>query len=62
MSSIATPEFGPNDWYGGGRQTGGDHPDNVNLGLTIDLPAKGGGRNLLVVPIPAAEAMSFSRR
>src|SRR4029079_13649683 len=26
-------------------------PSHVNLGLAIDLPAKGGGRNLVVVPI-----------
>ncbi len=36
-------------------------PSHVNLGLAIDLPAKGGGRNLVVVPIKGAEAMSFTQ-
>ena len=36
-------------------------PAHVNLGLAIDLPAKGGGRNLVVVPIKGAEAMSFTQ-
>ena len=36
-------------------------PAHVNLGLAIDLPAKGGGRNLVVVPIKSAEAMSFTQ-
>ena len=36
-------------------------PAHVNLGLAIDLPAKGGGRNLVVVPIKAAETMSFTQ-
>ena len=36
-------------------------PAHVNLGLAIDLPAKGGGRNLVVVPIKNAETMSFTQ-
>ncbi len=36
-------------------------PANVNLGLAIDLPGKGGGRNLVVVPIKSAQAMSFTQ-
>jgi 2-oxoglutarate decarboxylase len=36
-------------------------PAHVNLGLAIDLPGKGGGRNLVVVPIKAAEAMNFTQ-
>ena len=36
-------------------------PAHVNLGLAIDLPAKGGGRNLVVVPIRGAETMSFTQ-
>ncbi|MGS0686863.1 multifunctional oxoglutarate decarboxylase/oxoglutarate dehydrogenase thiamine pyrophosphate-binding subunit/dihydrolipoyllysine-residue succinyltransferase subunit [Nakamurella sp. GG22] len=36
-------------------------PVHVNLGLAIDLPGKGGGRNLVVVPIKAAEAMNFTQ-
>ncbi len=36
-------------------------PAHVNLGLAIDLPAKGGGRNLVVVPIKGAETMSFTQ-
>ena len=36
-------------------------PAHVNLGLAIDLPAKGGGRNLVVVPIKSAETMSFTQ-
>ncbi len=36
-------------------------PSHVNLGLAIDLPAKGGGRNLVVVPIRSAETMSFTQ-
>ena len=36
-------------------------PAHVNLGLAIDLPAKGGGRNLVVIPIKSAEAMSFTQ-
>ena len=36
-------------------------PAHVNLGLAIDLPGKGGGRNLVVVPIKSAEAMSFTQ-
>ena len=36
-------------------------PANVNLGLAIDLPGKGGARNLVVVPIKAAQAMTFTQ-
>ncbi len=36
-------------------------PAHVNLGLAIDLPGKGGGRNLVVVPIKNAETMSFTQ-
>ncbi len=36
-------------------------PAHVNLGLAIDLPGKGGGRNLVVVPIRSAETMSFTQ-
>ncbi len=36
-------------------------PAHVNLGLAIDLPAKGGGRNLIVVPIRNAETMTFTQ-
>ena len=36
-------------------------PAHVNLGLAIDLPGKGGARNLVVVPIKAAETMSFTQ-
>ena len=36
-------------------------PAHVNLGLAIDLPGKAGARNLVVVPIRAAEAMSFTQ-
>ena len=36
-------------------------PTHVNLGLAIDLPGKAGARNLVVVPIRAAEAMSFTQ-
>ena len=36
-------------------------PAHVNLGLAIDLPGKGGSRNLVVVPIKGAETMSFTQ-
>lgn len=36
-------------------------PVNVNLGLAIALPGKGGTRNLVVVPIKAAQAMTFTQ-
>ena len=36
-------------------------PAHVNLGLAIDLPGKSGTRNLVVVPIRAAESMTFSQ-
>ncbi|WP_420120438.1 multifunctional oxoglutarate decarboxylase/oxoglutarate dehydrogenase thiamine pyrophosphate-binding subunit/dihydrolipoyllysine-residue succinyltransferase subunit [Nakamurella sp.] len=36
-------------------------PDHVNLGLAIDLPGRNGTRNLVVVPIKAAEAMTFAQ-
>jgi len=36
-------------------------PVHVNLGLAIDLPGRGGARNLVVVPIKAAEAMNFTQ-
>ena len=36
-------------------------PDQVNLGLAIDLPGKGDTRNLVVVPIKAADTMSFTQ-
>jgi 2-oxoglutarate decarboxylase len=35
-------------------------PAHVNLGLAIDLPGKNGSRSLVVVPIKATEAMSFT--
>ncbi len=36
-------------------------PTHVNLGLAIDLPTKDGGRSLVVVPIKAAETMTFTQ-
>ena len=36
-------------------------PAHINLGLAIDLPGKAGARILVVVPIRAAEAMSFTQ-
>ncbi|TKV61474.1 multifunctional oxoglutarate decarboxylase/oxoglutarate dehydrogenase thiamine pyrophosphate-binding subunit/dihydrolipoyllysine-residue succinyltransferase subunit [Nakamurella flava] len=36
-------------------------PAHVNLGLAIDLPGKGGTRNLVVVPIRNAESMTFTQ-
>jgi 2-oxoglutarate decarboxylase len=35
-------------------------PEHVNFGLAIDLPAKDGGRQLLVPSIKSAEAMDFA--
>ena len=35
-------------------------PAHVNLGLAIDLPGRNGNRSLVVVPIKAAETMSFT--
>ena len=36
-------------------------PVDVNLGLAIDLPGKNGSRNLVVVPIKGAQAMTFTQ-
>ncbi len=36
------------------------YPNDVNLGIAIDLPGKGGSRNLVVANIKAADKMTFS--
>jgi len=36
-------------------------PEHVNLGLAIDLPAKDGGRTLVVASIKGCEGMTFTR-
>ncbi|HET8591527.1 MAG TPA: 2-oxo acid dehydrogenase subunit E2, partial [Nakamurella sp.] len=36
-------------------------PAHTNLGLAIDLPGKDGNRSLVVVPIRAAESMTFTQ-
>ncbi|MFL6121828.1 multifunctional oxoglutarate decarboxylase/oxoglutarate dehydrogenase thiamine pyrophosphate-binding subunit/dihydrolipoyllysine-residue succinyltransferase subunit [Actinophytocola sp.] len=36
-------------------------PEHVNLGLAIDLPAKDGGRTLVVASIKNCESMNFAR-
>ena len=36
-------------------------PAHVNLGLAIDLPGKAARRNLVVVPIKAADTMNFTQ-
>ncbi|MCH8566797.1 MAG: multifunctional oxoglutarate decarboxylase/oxoglutarate dehydrogenase thiamine pyrophosphate-binding subunit/dihydrolipoyllysine-residue succinyltransferase subunit [Balneolales bacterium] len=35
------------------------HPEHVNLGIAIDLPGKGGARNLVVANIKAVDQMNF---